>query len=562
MKPLIAALLLAAAGGAAAQDKPPAPIPPAPIPPVSESVEVTVTNIEVVVTDSKGNRVTGLTRDDFEVIQDGRPQPITNFYAVAGGKVTLDDGKVISLESPAEAAEVPQELKTRYVVYIDNLNIQPQNRNRMFKRLKEFIGQTIGKHAEAMVVVYNRSLKVKRNFTSDAGDIVGVLETVELETGSGTTLAGERRDALRAIDESRSPTEALQYARNFARSYRNDLEFAVDAMKSTLNSLAGLSGRKVMIYVSEGVPSTVGLELFDSVQRKFRENTSTLEQFEFDMNSKYASIVQAANAQGVTIWPLDASGLTTDELVTAENRSYSNRPSDFTLRTNTQAPLQMMAEQTGGVAAINTNDWKANLDELAKDFSNFYSIGYRMTRSAVDKPHSLEVIVKRKGLKARARKGFLEKSVETRTAEAVLASLHYPREENPLGISVALGQSKPYDRNNYTIPVRITIPLAKLGLVPSGDRYQGNFIVYFVVLDVSGKQSDLAVQKQAVSVPVKDLQKAQSKDYYYDVSLIVVPGGQKLAVALRDGVTSQTSYVQKNFFVSVLPAEAKKAANN
>jgi hypothetical protein len=329
-------------------------------------------------------------------------------------------------------------------------------------------------------------------------------------------------------------------------------------MKDTINSLAGLQGRKVLVYVSEGIPATVGLELFDAVQRKFRENTSTLEQFEFDMNTRYASIVQAANAQGVTIWALDASGLTTDEFVSAENRSFNTRPSDFTVRTNTQAPLQMMAEQTGGLAAVNTNDWKDSLDELAKDFSTFYSIGYRSTRSAVDRPHSVEVTVKRKGLKVRARKGFLEKSPETRTAESVLASLHYPREENPLGISVSFGQSKPYDKNNFVIPLRITIPLGKIGLVPSGDRYQGNVILYFAVLDVSGKQSDLAVQKQAITVPAKDLKTAQSKDYYYDVSLIVVPGGQKLSLGLRDAVTNQTSYVQKNFFVSVLPQEAKK----
>ena len=68
-------------------------------------VEVSVTNVEVVVTDSKGNRVSGLTREDFEVYQDGLPQKITNFYAVSGGKVLLDDGKVVGLDSPAAQTE-------------------------------------------------------------------------------------------------------------------------------------------------------------------------------------------------------------------------------------------------------------------------------------------------------------------------------------------------------------------------------------------------------------------------------------------------------------------------
>jgi VWFA-related protein len=530
-----------------------------PIPPVSERVEVSVTNIEVIVTDSKGNRVPGLTKDDFEVFQDGVPQTISNFYAVTGGKVLLEDGKTIPLDSPEAATEIPSQLKARYVVYIDNLNIQPQNRNRMFKRLKEFLSTSVGPQAEAMVVTYNRSLKVKRRFTSEKGDVLAAVEQTEMETGGGTTLAGERRDALTRINESRSEDEAVRVARSQAQSMRNDLQFAVDALKTTLNGLAGVEGRKVFIYVSEGLPSSAGAELFDAIRQKYPGGSSSLEGLEFDMNSRYATVAQTANSNGVTIWALDASGLAGEELVSAENRYMEARPSSFLMRQNTQAPLQMFAEQTGGMAAVNTNDWKDSLNELAKDFSNFYSIGYRTTRAASDRPHSVEVKAKRKGLKVRARKGLLEKSTETRTAEAVVASLFYPRSDNPLNVSLTVGDAKPYDNENYLLPVRVAVPVGKLGLVPSGDRYEGQFFVYFVVLDAVGKQSDLQVQRQSVSVPVKDFTGAQKKDFYYDVQLIVVPGGQKLAIALRDGVSNLTSYLQKNVFVSVLPKENKKA---
>jgi VWFA-related protein len=528
------------------------------MPPVSERVEVSVTNIDVIVTDSKGNRVPDLTQNDFEVFQDGVPQVISNFYAVSGGKVLLEDGKTVPLDSPAAAEEVPKQLQARYVVYVDNLNIQPQNRNRMFKRLKEFLSTTVGPQAEAMVVTYNRSLKVKRRFTSEKGDVVAAVEQTEMETGGGTTLAGERRDALSRINEARSQEEAISTARSYAQSLRNDLQFAVDALKTTMNGLAGVEGRKIFIYVSEGLPASAGAELFDAIRQKFPGGYGSLESLDFDMNSRYATIAQAANSNGVTIWALDASGLAADDLVSAENRYIENRPSSFLMRQNTQAPLRMLAEQTGGLAAVNTNDWKDSLNELTKDFSNFYSIGYRTTRAAADRPHSVEVRVKKKGLRVRARKGLLEKSTETRTAEAVVASLFYPRNENPLGASLTIGEPRPYDQENYLLPVRIAIPVGKLGLVPSGDRYEGQFFIYFVVLDAVGKQSDLQVQRQAISVPAADFAGAQKKDYYYDVQLLVVPGGQKLAVALRDGVSNLTSYLQKNVFVSVLPKETKK----
>ncbi|HTO88029.1 MAG TPA: VWA domain-containing protein [Thermoanaerobaculia bacterium] len=559
-KRLAALLALAIAYGAQAQQKPPAaPAPAQGLPPVSESVEISITNVDVVVTDSKGKRVSGLGKDDFQVLQDGIPQTITNFYAVSGGKLLLEDGKTVSLEEPGSAPVVPEDLKARYVLYIDNLNIQPQNRNRMFKRLKEFVQQTVGKQAEAMVVVYNRSLKVRRRFTTDPAEVLSVLDEVELETGGATSQKSDRQLAMQRINDAKTAAQAEQVAQSYSQAYRNDLEFAVDGLKTTLNGLAGISGRKVLLYVSEGLPAIVGLELYDAIQTKFRETATQINSFEFDMNSRYAGIVQAANAEGVMIWALDASGLTTDEFISAENRTMETRPSAFLMRTNTQAPLQMMAEQTGGLAAINTNDWKSSLDDLAADFSNFYSLGFRSSKATVDKPHSIEVVVKRKGLTARFRRGLLEKSIETRTAETVLASLHYPRIENPLGISVTMGEAKPYDQDNYLMPVRIAIPIAKMGLVPSGDRYEGSFSIYFVVLDASDKQSDLVVQRKSVEIPGKDFQKAQGKDYYYDVSLICVPGGQKLALALRDGVTNVTSYVQKSFFISVLPPEKKVA---
>jgi hypothetical protein len=278
------------------------------------------------------------------------------------------------------------------------------------------------------------------------------------------------------------------------------------------------------------------------------------------MSPRYMKVITAANSNGVTIYALDASGLQTSSAIDVSSRGMSSgqndvRVNDFFSHQNMQGPIKMMAEETGGIAAVNTNDWKSKLDQVASDFSNFYSLGYRAAKGAADRGHKIEVTVKRKGLTVRTRTTFMEKSIETRTAEAVLASLHYSRAENPLGVTVSVGDAKPYDNENYVLPVRISVPIGKLGLVPSGDTLQGSFFVYFVVLDVSGKQSDLQIQRQEIKVPQKDLTVAQRKDFYYDVQLVVVPGGQKLAVGVRDGVSNQTSYVQKNVFVSVLPKE-------
>ena len=563
--PALVALFVGAAV-ALGQDKPPASglpqqppaqkPPEAPIPPVTENVDVTVTNVDVFVTDSKGQRVTGLKPDDFEIKQDGIPQKITNFYAVSGGRVLFEDGTSVPFDAKEPAApQVPQIVQAHYVFYIDNQNIQPQSRNRMFKRLKEFIRESVGPNAEGMIVTYARSLKVRKNFTSQPNELVATLEEIELDTGGGTNTVSDLRDALQRINDAKSSTEAMNYAQQYSKALRNDLEFTADALVSTITGLAGLQGRKNLVYVSEGLPAMAGLELYEAIRQKFQDPSASMQEFEYDMNPRYMKIISTANANGVTIYALDASGLQTDSSIDASNRGTDIHLNDFFTRQNTQGPIKMMAEETGGLAAVNTNDWKANLDQIASDFSNFYSLGYRAAKGASDRGHKIEVSVKRKGLTVRTRTSFMEKSIETRTAEAVLASLHYARTDNPLGVSVSVGEAKPYDAENYLLPVRISVPIGKLGLVPSGDTLQGQFFIYFAVLDVSGKQSDLQIQRQEVKVPQKELTIAQRKDFYYDVQLIVVPGGQKLAVGVRDGVSNQISYVQKNVFVSVLPKE-------
>jgi VWFA-related protein len=570
LKRLFAVLVLLAVGAPSpAQEKPPAPAPAAPakaasqqpqeppIPPVSESVDVSVTNVDVFVTDSKGQRVAGLKADDFEIRQDGIPQKITNFYAVSGGKVLFEDGTSVPLDVKEEAPpDLPAVVQAHYIFYVDNQNIQPQNRNRMFKRLKEFITESVGPTSEGMIVTYNRSLKTRKGFTSHPNELIATLEDIERDTGGGTNSLADKRDAVQRISDAKSSAEAQQYAKTYSQEVRNDLEFTVDALVSTITSLAGIQGRKNLIYVSEGLPASAGLELFEAIRDKFQDPQVSMQEFDYDLSSRYVKIVSAANANGVTIYALDASGLQAgDPMMSAENRTTDVHLNDFFVRQNMQGPIRMMAEETGGLAAVNTNDWKSNLDQIAADFSNFYSLGYRAAKGASDRGHKIEVTVKRKGLTVRTRTSFMEKSIETRTAEAVVASLHYTRSDNPLGVSVSIGEPKPYDSENYLLPVRVSVPIGKLGLVPSGEQYMGSFFVYFAVLDVSGKQSDLQVQRQEVKVPSKDLAVAQRKDFYYDVSLIVVPGGQKVSVGVRDGVSNLVSYVQKNVFVSVLPKE-------
>jgi hypothetical protein len=109
-----------------------------------ESIDVSVVNVDVYVTDKKGNRVNGLTRDDFEILEDKKPMAITNFYAVDEGRPVPTAEELANPAPPGPAAvpgmppEIPEDQRLHLVVYIDNFNIHPFSRNKTFTALREF----------------------------------------------------------------------------------------------------------------------------------------------------------------------------------------------------------------------------------------------------------------------------------------------------------------------------------------------------------------------------------------------------------------------------------------
>src|SRR6185436_10511244 len=119
-------LLLGAALPAIAQPKGKAASTPAPaaVEQFGESVNVNVVNVDVYVTDKSGQRVNGLTKDDFEITEDGRAVTISNFYVVQGGKALVAGAEPPAAPGPpakaaqARPAPLPEDQRLRLIVYI------------------------------------------------------------------------------------------------------------------------------------------------------------------------------------------------------------------------------------------------------------------------------------------------------------------------------------------------------------------------------------------------------------------------------------------------------------
>jgi len=572
MKPsrhvIIAGLLLVGFGGFAApsgaQNKVPKPPPSTQQqdPGFGETVNVNVVNIDVYVTDKQGKRVTGLTRDDFQIFENKRPVEITNFYAVEEGQSVTPAAEAAQQAAPAPAPppgaavvqrpRVPEDQRLRLIVYIDNFNLRPFNRNRVMRELRAFIGTKLTRDDQIMLVTYDRELHVRRTFTSDASLVASAMLELEKISAQAVHQDSERRDVLDRIEESRSVSEAEMAARSYAESMYNDLSFSISALKEIVNSLAGVPGRKAVLYVSDGLQMIAGQDVFYAIQNKYGESSTSLtQQFQYDTSRRFTELTAQANANRITFYTIDAAGLRSYDSNSAQNRGPgSGSPGLSTLIdsvniSNLQAPLQKLAEDTGGVAILNANQITPQLERIALDFGTYYSLGYTPHHYGDGRYYKHEVRLKKKekGYTVRYREGYRDKSTDSRMTDGTVAALSFPYEENPLGITMTFGKPTPRPDGFYVVPVEVKIPIGKLVLMPRGESHDANVRLFVAAIDSTGNTSDVQQTPVPISVAAADIAAAAGKHYVYTVSLLMRAGDQRVAIGVRDDIASQASFI-------------------
>lgn len=523
-----------------------------------ETVDVSVVNVDVYVTDRQGNPVTGLTRGDFELRVDGKPESITNFYAVTGDIETASSHDETPVEPqpkptpqgpptrPTEPEETPESQRLWMVIYVDNTNLDPLNRNRVFRQLREFLNDTVAPTDQVMVISYERTLNLRQPFTSDSQAVARTLLDLETTSGRSSAGAGDREEILRSIDEAQTANEVNLQIRQHAESIRNDMLFTIDALSETVRSLAGLPGRKALLYLSNGVPMTPGSDLFYAQHQKFRDGSALAREVEFNLSRRFQEVTNLANANRVAFYTLDAAGLEVGAGMDAEYRGRSvSADWHSSVRAAHQAnmddPLRFMAQRTGGMAILNTNDVGPGLEKVAAGFDSYYSLGFSRNMTVDGRYHEIKVRVKRKGLTVRHREGFREKNADTRMKEAVEAALHFGRKSNPLGIQISLSSAQETEGEQRRLPLVVRIPLGELLLVPQGDRHIGRVAVYFSALDNDGNLAPVQSVLIPIEIPDAELEEALQKVWPVRQELLLRAGRQTVAIAVRDELANRAS---------------------
>lgn len=539
-------------------------------------VEVRITKVDVIVTDKAGNRVTGLKPENFKFYEDGIIQPLTNFFEVQGMEVLLPtvekekEGEKPSMPAEPLPAAVPV-IENKIVIYFDNWHLHPMNRNWSIKKLMSFIEKNFppGTNNEAMVVSLDQKLEIIQKFTANPQLLTLAINEVKKQAGQ-TLLRKRSKEDLRkeltgiVSDTSRfdrysltdSYERALGYARNFVEAEQADLLFSLKSLNAVVTNLAGIEGKKILVYVSDGLPINPGDEAFTFLEQAFPRENARNEAMNYDATRVFKELTAKCNANEISLYPINAQGLESVLLSADKQDGWGHTRGSGMMRAGSRyqnESLAMMAKDTGGVAILNTNDIETGLEKIKNDLMFYYTLGYKSLYQEDNKFHSIKV--KLVGLKedydVRVREGFKQISEEEKIKESVMSGLFLRRQNNALGLKVQiLPVESMVISNNIRLTLKLLIPIKNLVLNPEKSNYKGEIKVYVSLKDAEDRLSPIQELSEEIKIPGNDYEQALKSYYPYLVEMYVQPGQYTISLGVKDVPANTTSYVQLEHYIS------------
>jgi VWFA-related protein len=518
----------------------------------SDSIQVSVVNLDVYVTDKQGKPVTGLRKEDFTVLEDGKPVEVSNFFAENGRPAAAAAPGTVTSSAPA-VSQRNADQRLRLVVFIDDVNLSAANRSRILESVGTFLHTELKPGDEAMIVRYDEKLVVRQTFTTDLArldaDLAAILALptdIRKYDASFTQAVEELVQSVNGGEGFGPLAEAS--VSNWASQESSAVRGALNALDSVVSSLAGVPGRKTLLYVSDGLPLVPGLELFTLISRTFREpgaehRTPGMVAHRFDLTPRFRQITSHASRNRITFYPIEAYG----------TRDGASSMYGTERLVNRQNGLRILAEDTGGRELFNATNVPAALGRMEQDLTTYYSLGYQPQRAGDEAEHKIEVRVRaRNAAEVRYRQWYRDKPVSEAVAERTLAAMHFGEEDNPLGASVEIVPGK---KPGETL-VRVKVPLAKVYLEPQGDSRQGHLRLY-VVASGEGQTTSVRETKLAtVTVPEAEAASGALRDYTHEIAIPLPPGSYALGLGVRDEKGATTSYLHKDFAVPAVAAES------
>ena len=418
-----------------------------------QSDEVLRINTELVqtavtVVDKDGRFVSGLSRDQFELVVDGKPRAVGFFEQLTSGTAREQQLSAAGKASDPEAKPANVVVQGRRIVFfIDDLHLSPDSMNRTRQMLKKFLDNELTSKDTVAIVSTSGQVGFLGQFTRNKLVLEAARNRLSPRPydvqgfGTGSTKMTEYL-ALN-IDTEKSDNRILGFyigecmKQNMPSKRNPAYGSLLAALRQTCETDVKTSARAVLMQ-SASITQNMYASLESFMRSSARMPGRKLAFFVSDgflldagphaagLRDKLDRIIDAATRAGVVVYTIDARGLGTSTVVDAANsRPLTGSADPFVSIAQsgeiaaTQDALNALAGDTGGRALRNTNYFDRWVDKVLDETSNYYLLAWRPESDEEKLPKFRHVQVRVIGhpeLTARAPKGYVTGPQGTETA--------------------------------------------------------------------------------------------------------------------------------------------------
>jgi VWFA-related protein len=368
---------------------------------------VTLVTTDVIPRDSGGRFVPDLTRDDFIVLEDGTPQEIASFSLVHGGRTyslvappppPTPEGIIL----PTAPRRPVDDVAGRVVlIFVDDLHFEAEYTPHV-RRLIETLTTNLLHDGDMIAMISSGPSSLEVPLTYDRKLVASAASRIR---GSGVTAA----EIFQSLETAQGPGDLRQRARtSFFAAY----DFLAE-LEQVRNK------RKVVIYISTGYdfdPYAEGRFMKDRIMGgRFSDNLRHLIDEEnpyyrvgsvtadIDLLALMRELTLSANRANATLFTVDPRGLSG----VVDAGQYLDQSEMRTFIQKTQSSLRFIAEETGGFAVVNVNDFATEFKRIDAETSDYYVIGYYSSNpDPTHRVRELEISSTRPGVQVQSRRAY------------------------------------------------------------------------------------------------------------------------------------------------------------
>lgn len=525
-------------------------------------ITVNLVQVDVVATDRMGRQVTGLTSQDFQIFEDGRPQPVTNLVYISTrspgeSRPAIQPGGGTTPAAPMPAVPLkPSQVGRAIVLAVDDLGLDFNGVWRLRNMLKKFVQEEMLPSDLVAVIRTSGGIGFLQQFTSDREQLLGAIDRIRFNFMS-RSMPQFPSDPLEG-----SPTElwpgspskvAIKIATNVdgdsGESHQNKEQMSrADRVLKLHRTYGTLESLGLIVNGLSRLPGRKSVLLF----------TGSLPLYE-DNYDAFLRLIDRANRAAVAVYPVDPGGLTMPGLASSEERVSLQKPKGDSGLLGDPAyekgeGIYTLARETGAFVVRPTNDVMASIRRILEDQSGYYLIGYTPTETTFRadrngwKFHDLKVKVNRSGVTVRTRSGFYGVTTEEKEklaesadpARRMVAAISSPFHAEDLSLRMtAFYEFRPPEGHTVHTLSHLKADRLQFSELPDGWR-MAEIELLAVVFGENGQALDLK----------NDLYRVRARAEVFDRILrngliiahdipVKKPGPYQLRLVMRDTATNR-----------------------